>query len=817
MMKRMLSFLTGMLCLFLHQTVSAQPATEISGFIKDTDANPVSGATVLLKKLPDSALVRSLFTDEKGQYSFLSIKPGTYVLRISAVGYDDFTSPSIVINEASRLYDQKPIQLKRKETSLNAVMVKTTKPFLERQVDRTVMNVDAFLSAPASTALEMLEKAPGVNVDEGAGISLRGKPGVVVFIDDKPTYLSGTELLNYLRSLPASTLDKIEVITNPPARYDAAGNAGIINIKTKKAKTAGFNGGLNIALGQGIYFRTNNSLNFNCRHPKFNLFGTAAYAVNNNMNDLAINRYYFFPDGLPRFTFFQHSFIRRTSWASNLRIGMDYYLTNKTTIGFLANGNQRPSEERTGNTSTVRNRLSHIDSVITANNFQDGDWRNGSLNLNLLHKYNVKGKELAIDLDVVNYKAQQEQQFYNQAFGNNGSLKWQDVLTGNLPSDISIYSAKTDYSLPVSGGGKIAAGAKLSYVTTDNAANYYWTTNGRTEMDVDKTNRFLYKEGINAVYVNGNKDWKSFSLQLGLRLENTTSNGHQLGNMAKPDSSFRRSYTNLFPTAFFLYKLDTFSKHQISFSYGRRIDRPVYQDLNPFVSPLDKFSIYVGNPYLQPTFTNSFSLAHTFLNKITTTLSYSTTKNIIQETIDLSNNIYVSRPANIGKSSVLGLGVDVSLKPAKWWSLLGYAEVQNRKYQDFIYGYALDTSALYSGMNLTNQLTLGKGWSAELSGFYRTGILVGQITSSATGQVNLGIGKKVLKDKGSLRLMVRDIFYTRLNHGIIGSIKDAYGTYRNWGDSRNATLSFSYNFGSSSSGQRNRQSATEAEQNRVRN
>jgi hypothetical protein len=814
MMTRMLSFLAGMLCLLLSNTLSAQ--REVTGTVTDADNRPLPGTTVLLKKLPDTVLVRSMISDEKGQFVFDGIRQGAYILHLSAIGYSDAISSSFLLDSNRQAYTLAPVRLQRRETTMSGVTVRTAKPFLERQVDRTVMNVEAFLSATGSTALEMLEKAPGVNVEEGSGISLRGKSGVVVYIDDKPTYLSGTELINYLKSLPASSLDKIEVITNPPARYDAAGNAGIINIKTKKAKTAGFNGGITINYGQGMYPRTNNSFNYNYRHPRFNLFGTAAYSIGNSMNDLTINRYYFYPDGSPRFTFFQHSFIRRTSWATNLRLGFDYYLSDKTTIGILTNGITRPSTERTGNTSTVRNRAGNIDSLITANNFQDGDWKNGSVNLNLLHKYDGKGKELAIDLDYVTYKSQQDQQFYNQAFAANGAKKWQDQLTGDLPSRISIYSAKTDYSLPLAGGGKVSAGAKVSYVTTDNAANYSWTVDGRTEMDIDKTNHFLYNEGINAVYVNGNKDWKSFSLQLGLRLENTTSDGHQLGNIAKPDSAFSRSYTDLFPTAFFLYKFDTLSNHQLSFSYGRRIDRPVYQDLNPFISPLDKFSIYVGNPYLQPTFTNSFSLAHTFKNKITTTLSYSYTKNVIQETIDLSNNIYVSRPGNIGKSAVLGLGVDVTVKPLKWWSLLGYAEVQDRTYQDFIYGYRLDTSAIYFGSNATNQFTFGKGWSGELSGFYRTGILVGQITSSATGLVGMGVGKKILKDKGSLRLIVRDVFYTRLNHGIIGSIKDAYGTYRNWGDSRNATLTFSYNFGSNGGQQRSRQSATEAEQNRVR-
>ncbi len=188
-----------------------------------------------------------------------------------------------------------------------------------------------------------------------------------------------------------------------------------------------------------------------------------------------------------------------------------------------------------------------------------------------------------------------------------------------------------------------------------------------TEPDYDKTNHFLYKETINAAYLNLNKDWSRLSLQVGVRLENTISNGHQLGNVTKPDSTFRRTYTNLFPTAYMLYKLDTLSKHQISFSYGRRIDRPFYQDLNPFISPLDKFSIYVGNPYLKPTFTNTFELSHIFKNKTTTTVSYNSTTDIIEETIDLANSIYISRPANIGKSSVLGLSITSSLKTAKWW------------------------------------------------------------------------------------------------------------------------------------------------------
>jgi outer membrane receptor protein involved in Fe transport len=603
---------------------------------------------------------------------------------------------------------------------------------------------------------------------------------------------------------------------NPPARYDAAGNAGVINIRTKKSRTGGFNGGINVAYGQGKYARTNNSFNFNYRNQKINVFGTASYAINNGLNDLDIFRYYYKGDGALRSTFFQNSFIRNTSYSTNLKLGLDYFVSPKTTIGVLVNGILRPSDSKTINKSIVANASGATDSLITADNKEHIHWKKGSLNVNYLHKYNAD-KELSFDVDYIVYHSQQDQVFLNGIFEPSGNLKSRDGLTGDLPSDITIYSAKGDYTHSLTSTTKVAAGAKVSYVSTDNAANYFTVINNITETDYDKTNHFLYRETINAAYLNLNKDWSRLSLQAGLRLENTISDGHQLGNVTKPDSTFRRSYTNLFPTVYLLYKLDTLSTHQISLSYGRRIDRPYYQDLNPFISPLDKFSIYVGNPYLKPTFTNTFELSHIFKNKITTTLFYNATSDIVEETIDLANSIYVSRPANIGKSSVLGLSVTGSLKPARWWTTTLFAEVQNRSYKGIVYDYPLDTGAVYFGTNMANQFTLGKGWTAELSGNYRTGILVGQIISGQTGRLNAGIAKKVFDNKGSVKLNFRDVFRTGLNHGIITSIKGAYATYHNWGDTRTFTLSFSYNFGKTTASPRTRNSGAENEQNRVKN
>lgn len=801
--------LFSVLALCAASPASAQSAF-VKGSIRSSGKAVISDASVVL--LRGSLIVQTTKSASDGSFVLQNLESGSYRLSVTAIGYERLLTDLLTVEQLNLMND---FILRQSSKVLASISVSAKKPFIEQKIDRTIVNVDALVANAGVSALEVLENTPGVLVSSDGSISLKGKSGVIILVDDKPTYLSGDDLANYLRSLPSGTLDKIEVMPNPPARYDAAGNAGIINIRTKKTRSGGFNGGFTLSYNQGRYARTNNSLNFNYRNRAINFFGTASYSVNNSYNDLDIYRYYYQPDGSLRSTFFQNSFIRRTFYSGNLRLGLDYFLSPKTTIGVLVNGISRPFTSTTINRSVVANAAGATDSLITADNSEDQDWNSESVNLNFLHRY-TSDKELSFDVDYVLYNSGREQKFFNGIFAPNGSLKSQDALTGDLPSDLTIFSAKTDYSQSVGKNAKLGAGGKMSFVSTDNAANYYAIVNTIPEPDYDKTNRFKYRENIGAAYINFNKDYKRLSIQTGLRLESTLSKGHQLGNAMKNDSLFKRSYTNLFPTTYLLYKLDTTDKHQVSFSYGRRIDRPFYQDLNPFISPLDKFSIYVGNPYLKPTFTNSFELSHIFKNQITTTLSYNRTKDIVEETIDLANSIYISRPANIGRNTVVGLSMNSSLKFAKWWSSNIYAEVQSRHYEGFVYEYPLDTTLVYFGGNFSEQFTFRKGWTAELSGSYRTGILVGQIISSSTARINTGIAKKVLNNKGSIKLNVRDIFRTGLNHGIITSIKGAYATYHNWGDTRNVNISFTYNFGKNTGSPRNRNSGAEDEQNRVK-
>lgn len=705
-----------------------------------------------------------------------------------------------------------------KDSTLANVVVNSQKKAIERKADKTVINVDAFISSTGSNALEVLERSPGVQVDNNDAISLKGKQGVVIYIDDKPSYLSGADLANYLKSLPASALDKIEIMTTPPARYDAAGNAGVINIKTKKGKTKGFNGNFNASHRQGVYGDIRNSLNFNYRNKKFNFFTNASFSSGQNFSDLDIARRYRDDAGVQVSSFAQNTYNKRWYKSTAIKLGVDYTLSKRSTIGIVLSGMQRPSTEKRDNTGFFYNAANATDSIILADNFERKIFKNRSANLNYRLQIDSSGRELSMDADYIRYNMDADQLFKNSSFTSGNVQKYHDELTGMLPSFIDIYSYKADYTHPLKGNAKIETGIKSSYTTTDNDARYFITFNNITSPDYEKSNHFTYKENINAAYVNFSKDMKRFSLQAGLRAEQTISKGYQAGNVQKPDSAFKKNYTNLFPTVFASYKLDSNGNNSLNFSYSRRLDRPYYADLNPFISPLDKFTYYAGNPFLKPQFTHHFELTHTFKNNFNTTFFYDHVKDDMNETIELVGNTFISRTGNIGKKDILGFSIDGTIKVTKWYNILPYVEYTHRRTQSKIYTETIDNKGGAWVFNCNNQFNLQKGWSAELFFFYRTKILDAQFRLGEMGLVNGGVKKKILKDKASVRIFVQDFFYSRINKGDINNLKGGEGNYHNMGDSRAIILGFAYSFSKGINADRKeRKNGADAETNRVKN
>jgi hypothetical protein len=796
----------------IAQTINGK----ISGKVADENGQPVEGATVSLIRLKDSVTVKYELAIENGSFNFSLNDTGLYRILISYIGKLSYKSGGIAVDVKHQLVNLNTITMQTSAKALNEVVVTSKKAFLEQKIDRTVVNVDSLISNAGTTALDVLEKSPGVAIDQAGQISFHGKSGVAIYVDDKPTYLSGSDLENYLRSMPSSTLSQIELMTNPPAKYDAAGTAGIINIKTKKTKVKGFNMGMSVGLRQSRYTATNNSMDFNYRKDKVNVFGTFAYTFSNSYNDIDINRSYFYNAGKPSGSFAQNSYVRTKSEGYNARLGMDFYSSQNTTIGVLFNGIIRSPDQFNNSKGQLFNAVGQPDSSIISQNKELGKFKNGSANLNYKHSFKKDGPEITANLDYLAFATDNSQTFLNQTQAITGTVS-PDQLNGNLPAAIHIYSVKADYSQPLAGGWKLESGVKSSYINTDNQANYFNIVNGNPITDDDKTNHFLYREAINAGYINFNKDFKRLSLQAGLRLENTDSRGHQLGNTQKPDSAFNRNYTGLFPTLYLLYKLDTLGDHQLKMTYGRRIERPYYQDLNPFISPLDRYTFYTGNPYLLPSYSGDIELGYIYKDRISITMTYTDIRDRSTETIEIRNGYYYSRPGNIGSTKLYDLNADASFDPASWFSLELSGDVwQIRQASAFYTGTLKSRNTSFSGQAIL-QFKLKKGWTLETDGKYQSKQADAQFTLAAKGRLNIA-ASKTLSARTTLKLSINDLLNTNINQGAINNLYQTNASFRTLKDSRAALLTLSMRFGNTVKDQRkHNQTGAGEESDRVKN
>jgi hypothetical protein len=796
-MNKLIAITTAFLLLSILE-VAGQNGFSITGKVNNKDNKTLSSVQITLTNTNDNTVTKIEITDAEGKFLIQNLKEGSYKVVIDDMEYSPYQSESITLNASNPNVNLNSITLASKSTTnLNEVIVTQKKPFIENKIDRTVVNVDAFITAAGGDAMDVLEKSPGIVVDQNGTITFKGKSGVQVFIDDKPTYLSGAELEAYLKSLPASTLDKIELMTNPPAKYDAAGGAGIINIVSKRSKSRGFNANLTSRFSQGKRSGNRQGLNFNYMEDKIRVFGNVGYAQNNPINDLFIFRKFKNTDGSTNSLFYQNSIIDTKIKSTNARIGMDYYVSDKTTIGLGLSGILRSNNQNSDVNSDVTDANSVLDSSIVAYNRQRQKFKNGGINFNLRHELDSLGQKITVDLDYLKYDTSSRQTFNNYIYQPDNSLSSQDELRGFLPSDLNIYALKTDYILPFKDGSTFETGYKVSYTKTDNIADYRDIIDGEEIPNYDTSNHFKYDEIINAAYINFNTSYKRFGIQTGLRVENTESRGNQLGNIEQPSSKFKRNYTNLFPTVFVQYKLDSIGNNQLVVNYGRRINRPYFQDLNPFISPLDKFTFYSGNPFLNPSFANNYELSYRYKGLFSTTLSYGSSKDDINETIEINDGIYYSRPGNIGKSEFFSINANVQLSFTKWWTANAYSEVTHSKFRSKLYTEDLNSSGTFWYFSMNNSFKLNKGWSAELSGNYQTDIVSSQFVLLSRSNINFGIQKKLLQDKATIKLSANDIFYSNMNNGIIKNLKNTDANWTNKLDSRFVAMTFTYSFGKS--------------------
>lgn len=774
--------------------VAQNTAGTINGAIKNGGNQAVlDAATISLLHSKDSSLVKLAIADKAGNFVFENVGWGSYIVCASSVGHVKNYSNIFSVNATQKEVNIGVLQMVPINETMKEIMVTNKRPFIERKADRMIVNIDAAISNAGSTAMDVLEKSPGVSVDKDGNISLKGKQGVKIFIDGKPSYLSGTDLSNFLKSLSSAQLDQLEIMTNPPAKYDAAGNAGVINIKTKKIRMMGVNGSVNASLTQGKYARTNEGITVNYRNKKINLFGSYSYRNNKKHSDLSILRKFRDKESKQLLSVFdQQTIIIDRNYAHNAKIGLDYTLSKKTTIGIVTSGFINGNSFNSNGTTLLLNNQGITDSSTVAVTNMNSKWKNISGNVNLRHVFDTTGKELSVDADYMHYTQNTHQVLDNQYFdANREKMGVGDTLVSRVPSTITIYSFKADYSQNIKGNIKFEAGAKASIVKTDNDAQYELMKHGNVTFDSNRSNHFVYEEEIKAAYLNLSKQLhKKWNTQLGLRLENTVSKGNQLTT----NQAFKRNYTQLFPTVYVSF--DANEKNNLSVNYGRRIERPDYEDLNPFVIFLDKYTYQSGNTNLQPQFSHNIELSHTYKSNFTTTFNYSKATDIINDIIDQNeekNETFITK-SNIASQEQFGITVTTLLPIAKWIKLNIYANVSNNRFKGYINNAHVDIqSNLFTG-NINAQMEMGKGWNADISGFYRSKGLDGVLVIGGLGSMNAGISKSILKNKAAIKLGIRDIFFT---HRFKGSAEYAYidAHFRQRRDSRQVSLSMNWRFG----------------------
>lgn len=858
MKKLLLTMLLAFASVFTFaQTNGVTYKGKISGSLFDEKKQALPFANVLLLKAKDSTLAKGAVSDLDGKFSFEQIAVGNdaqYIVSISMVGYKKYFSPKIILNNENLEVKLSTIQLNLDTQNLKEVTVTAKKPFIEQAADKLIVNVEGSIVATGSTVLEVLQKSPGVTVDNNDNISVKGKQGVLVIMDGKPTYMSQSDLTNQLKNMNSDQIEKIEIISNPSSRYDAAGKA-VINIVTKKNKNFGTNGsisagfsasfppylskGLNEDFSKvetvkpGIMPKYNTSLNLNNRQGKFNTFANLTFSDNQRFNNNVFVR------DLGGKIFEQYAYRYNANQNFSYKVGTDFYATKKTTLGVLVNGSvgawqNKPNSPNINTTYIKRSGNNVPDSSLVTTASTLRTWKNVTLNANFKHTFDSTGKELTADVDYSTYQNLGIERGMVSRFYKYIDLKEVESnaplnITSNTPNQYNIIALKADYVHPLpKSKAKLEFGAKSSWVKSDNDIRFF--QNG--EVDKGRTNYFIYNENINAAYANFSKELsKKFSIQAGLRMEHT----HSVGKSVTLDEKRERNYAQLFPSVFLNQTIN--KDNQISYSYSRRIERPDYESLNPFVYFLDPYTYQLGNGYLKPQYTNSFELTHSFKQAFVTSIGYSVTNDFMIEVIKNAindpevlakikkyNNIQGIDPEkitfatreNIAKFENINVNFSVPIPITKWWTAQNNISVFYNKYSGQLLEQNLNVGQwAYNGYT-NHSLKLPKNLTAEISMWYNSPNVYGMMRGNAQYAVNAGLQKSFWNKKANLRLNINDIFLTNKFMGKtdFGGVKM---TISNRWDSRAARLTFTYKFGNQNvKAARRRSTATEAEQSRVK-
>jgi iron complex outermembrane recepter protein len=793
--------------------VSAQSEQNVSvkGTVSDQANKPVAGASISLYRVKDSFLVKIQVADERGNFTFTALADGDFFIVFTATGFENVSLPSFSFATAAGTTILEPVTMKRVAKELAGVTVtQKVKPVIEVKTDRVILNVASSINATGSNALELLRKSPGVQVDNENRISLNNKSGVIIYIDGRPSNLEGSDLVSVLTSMQSSNIEAIEIITNPSAKFQAGGNAGIINIRLKKNKAYGFNGTLSTT---GIYCfspKFDASTSFNYRTKNYNAFGN--YGYTHGDWETITQFYREQKEGVFTNVFNQSARSVRTERNHGYKVGIDFFISKKSTIGILVNGNQSLGPNYAKSTTSIFRNPLVIDSVLLAENLQKRRVRRANYNVNYDY-HDSTGRSLTFDADYTVYRSNSSSRQPNIYKTASGILLSDNSLRTAAFTKIDVKSIKGDYEQK-GFGGRLGFGLAAYQAVTGNDFDVFSSTGLGDTIDVNRSRSFKYREQVNAVYVNYNRDFKRLSLQAGIRGEGTIAKSDlsTLTNIAY--TKLDTSYFNLFPNISLTWKLAEGST--LGLSYSRRIGRPSYEDLNPFETPLDELTVSQGNTFVKPQFSNLFQLNYNYKQFITS-VGYSHTKDFFTQVLDtIGGKKSIQTTRNIASQNVLSINSSAQLSITKWWNVFYNVNLSFVNYKGNISNTSLNTSATNFSFYQENNF-IKKDWTLQVSGFYNGPSLTGVVQNKALWTVDVGLQKKIFSGDGTVKVAFADVFSSLKARGLVeyGGVY-VRGNFR-W-ESQLIKLSFSYRFGRNTvKGARQRATAAEAQNRRLRN
>ncbi len=761
----------------------AQSDVVVAGQVVDTKGQPLAFATVALLRV-DSTVYQACFTNESGEFKMEKIDPGHYRLVGSLIGYRSFLN-NIVISRDTVVH----IHLQENINQLQEVTVNGQQQWIQRNPEGIILNVEKNVLAQGENVLDVLRLAPGVVVDGNGNITVNGKQGVRVMIDGRSVMLSEEQLKTMLSTMSATRVKEIEVVTNPSAKYDAEGTASILHIKTKKNKEVGLYGETTTRFLQGRYSNYGMGVNLNYKRNSVNWF-----------TDVDAQSMAYFSDGKQHrkyqsanqsvVYFDQESYEFRRYNNLYAELGMDWFLSDKHTVGALVEGDlsrfRVPFETRT----LVSGENQLTDSIYQVNNLTRLNFSTYDVHLNYSGVFDSTGRTLTANYDYALYDDHQLTDFQNQYTRANGLLlRPVEQLSSTNPSLITIHTAKVDYTHPFSKQQKIEVGGKLSFIRTDNDILFERIEQNKKSVDTTRTNHFLYDERISALYGSWSGGWKNWSMQAGLRGEHTHINGRSLTLR----TSIPQDYFLLFPSVFVQRPIG--SLHQLNFSYSRRINRPGYYSLNPFRIYLDPYSYVQGNAGLRPELVHSIELSYMFKQMYTFSISYAQTDRTIQDITFLNGETkeVVHRPENLDKKYYYSASLTTPFRLGSWGevnhTLMWYYTVYQNRFQQGDFQRSLQTvmGNAFVSIYLPQKMTF------QLSGWYQSPTLYGNNQFDWMGGLTLGVKKKIGDGRASINLKVTDVFLTQRER-VTMDFFNQYFYLSQFHDSRRISLTFVYNF-----------------------